>query len=226
MGILRALHQSIVLISLVLNTLSDESKTVLCFGDSLTKGSHTLGRKFSPYVNRLSELYAEKDSRTVVTFQVNAAVGAEGTGQLNARLNKLLKHKKFDVIIILAGTHDLGRTLTVQEIFDSLRKMHEICWTMNIRTVGVAIPDNGYEGHGNKRRGVNSLLRSFFEQNKGKGVYLNLDELIPFKNDGELWESSINDHDKIHFSPLGYKKVGELLFETLSKSNLLKSPVL
>merc|ERR1712136_727632 len=107
---------------------SRSSFKILCFGDSITAGFHSGGRRFEPYgrtmgaemrasgcdvsvlVNGLSGLTA----REMVAKARHPAV-PDCTGKVGKGLDVLLNRKP-DLVIIMAGTNDLGMGVNPQAI--------------------------------------------------------------------------------------------------------------
>merc|ERR1712226_211314 len=69
---------------------------------------------------------------------IEDVVGRVGKG-LNVILNE---EKRFDVILMMAGTNDLGLGYPAETIFENVKRLHEMCHEAQVRTVALSIPPN------------------------------------------------------------------------------------
>ena len=63
------------------------------------------------------------------------------------RCENILKENEsnqFKFAIILGGTNDLAHKLSGEEIFENLKKIHEICHKEGIKTICLSIPENTF----------------------------------------------------------------------------------
>lgn len=208
---------------------AEASIKVLCFGDSLTRGHNAKhiaspNHIATPYANTLNALAYSRNKLKNIYFKPVGLTGA--TAEMIKGLSDEITKGDYKLVIILGGTHDIAtRKLPSFTIYENLKKLHEACWERSIKTIGVAIPQSGLEAKlGGKRKEANRLLREFLRHSKDKGLYFNLDELIPYQDKGEFWESRYDPDDIVHLSQMGYQKFGQLLYEVLEKLDVLLTP--
>ena len=59
--------------------------------------------------------------------------------------NLKLKKADYDVVVILAGTNDLGRGVEPEEISDNLRFLYDLCKENGVsKVLALAIPDSRF----------------------------------------------------------------------------------
>jgi len=209
--------------SFVAEALSTDSKRILCYGDSLTAGtSPPLFDNFpyAPHLERvLKNQYMEK---AVVRHrglpgwtskQMVVEVNGETAGLRTAI--KAVKDPPLALVIILAGTNDLGYEKSATPILDSIISLHLTCYDEGIaKTLAIGIPPSGYQSVSTDAaalaKEVNRGLSEFCEARPDQAVY------TPFPFDyvqgGENWSP-----DGLHFSAKGYEALGESLAPTVAK---------
>jgi lysophospholipase L1-like esterase len=122
---------------------------------------------------------------------------------------RAVKDPGLSLVIILAGSNDLGWGFGEEEIVGNLVSLHEVCYENGVpRTIAVAIPPSGYQSQNAAARElcatVNDRLRSYCSQ-EHRATFVP----FPFAYDGgENWFS-----DGLHFSEKGYRALGESLAE-------------
>lgn len=195
---------------------------ILAFGDSLTEGWCDFGTKFRPYTRKLQSLIQSLSNSKPVDV-VNRGVSGETTDQMNSRLGLVLdKDGPFDLVIILGGTNDLGFSLNKdgEPLFRRLRSLHELALRHSPFSVAVTIPETGYEALDQfaplreKRLQVNNLLKNYVQDHASKMLLCDLSTKLPRK--------SLSDEDRrkfwaddLHFTPAGYDRMGEIIFENI-----------
>ncbi|KAF9438669.1 hypothetical protein BGZ76_006042 [Entomortierella beljakovae] len=84
------------------------SINILCIGDSLTAG-HIGYRQYSPYTEPLKALLLDNPAFNNHTISItNAGVDGETTDEILPRLSTQLQENRFDYVVLLAGTNDIG----------------------------------------------------------------------------------------------------------------------
>ena len=188
---------------------------ILAFGDSLTEGWCDFGTKFHPYTRKLQTL-VESLSKSVDV--VNQGVSGETTGQMCERLPLVLdKDGPFDLVIILAGTNDLGLSLNKdgEPLFQRLKSLHELALRHSPLSIAVTIPETGYETMDRftalkeKRLLVNTLLKKYVQDCGSKIILSDLSTRLPreslsHEDRRKFWA------DGLHFTPAGYDRMGEI----------------
>lgn len=161
-------------------------KSVLCIGDSLTYGMLMNGYSQAfPYTQFLPKN---------IIYQ-NEGVCGETSGQITFRLSQLLAEKKYDYVILLAGTNDLGYSIDVERIISTLRYAYSIINKSAAKLISVTLPDSRWT---NKDRDkVNVWIREYPECY----AMLDLNKIID-----TVKHLSI---DGLHLNQQGYKLFGE-----------------
>mmetsp|Transcript_10573 Transcript_10573/g.12112 ORF Transcript_10573/g.12112 Transcript_10573/m.12112 type:complete len:236 (-) Transcript_10573:56-763(-) len=192
-----------------------ESPKVFCYGDSLTTGTSPPQNKEYPYAKHLQEKL-----RTMPGLE-SSRVGWKGypgwtSSQLlnSSPLPSLLDdvHSKIgalDVVIILAGSNDLAYGTDSQEIFDTITGIHDIAHSKGCKTIALSIPPSGWQKQSDSARSlansVNSKLENWSKENELQTMFVQF-PITEFDASSGFWCS-----DGLHFSPDGYKKIGESL---------------
>jgi len=202
-------------------TTSTVTRYWMTFGDSLTEGYYSYGRKFHPYSTKLQQLL-ENNFKSSKWQVLPSGLSGESTEEMIERLPGEIETQishgiQFEYIIILGGTNDLGNTrMKPEESFNNLMSLHTISAKYKSKTCAIAIPQHPLEiVHPflfEKRKKINYMLKSFCEE---KGLpYIPLDEKMPLLSYSETEKLKYTD-DGLHFTPLGYDKMAEIIFETL-----------
>jgi lysophospholipase L1-like esterase len=120
-----------------------------------------------------------------------------------------IQDPSLSLVILLAGTNDLGYRQSVEDIVNSITSLHQLCYQEEIpHTIAIGIPPSGYQ-HSYKEAAecasqVNQKLQAFCDSSNNKATFVP----FPFEwapND-ENWSS-----DGLHFSSKGYQVLGESL---------------
>ena len=213
-------------------------KVVFAFGDSLTAG--TSGDKLYPYVNYLHLSPPE-------AFQVHH-VGLPGwrtqsmldfASDPQRGLRSALKATQPDLVVLLAGTNDLGE-VSAQEIFENLQALHGMVYSFDKdtnnkvrrkvprQTIGIGIPSSKYQtmvpAAAEKAQAVNHLLQAWQEE-ESRFNYMP----FPFDYNDETTSGGLWHSDGLHFTEEGYKRLAqavapkvELILEEFEDSELTK----
>ena len=193
---------------------------ILAFGDSLTEGWCYFGTEFHPYSRKLQILLQSLPLSKSFNI-VNRGVSGETTEQMQARLPQVLdKDGPFDLAIVLGGTNDLGLSLDKdgEPLFQRLKSLHETILKGCPLSVALTIPESGFDERfpalREKRFKVNHLLKNYVQARKDKLILCDLSAKLPHNSLNEedrkrFW------HDGLHFSPEGYEKMAEIIFEDI-----------
>jgi len=202
-------------------TAASSSKCrVLCYGDSLTAGFCDQGRQFEPYGrtlakvlgavlgpcevlvcghsgHRASEMAADLDNPAVLD-----RVGQVGKGLRHCLADPA---QRPDLVLIMAGTNDLGGGLRPQTVMEDIAKLHAVCHQHGVPTVAIAPPplrDGRIEA---SRRQLADLLSAWAKTVPSVQAVIEPSEMIPVSAAG-AW-----DVDGLHFSPDGSRLLGHQL---------------
>lgn len=203
---------------------------VLCYGDSLTVGWYLQGRQYEPYGRSLAEALGAALGGCEVSVCGHSGHTAE---QMVANANKLAiedvggllgkgicrsldeaVHRP-DLVIIMAGTNDIGRNADPQRVLEDLAKLHSFCHSRGVPTVAVAPPPAPKAPKGSafeaSRVRLQSLLANWVHITSAAAAFVNPAELIPSVAGGPCW-----DPDGLHLSPAGSKLLGQRLATALA----------
>lgn len=198
---------------------SSQVRRILCYGDSLTAGFCDNGRRFTPYGHALKEslkaagLLCEVvicglsglTAKQMVADSSSQAI-QDVTGQFGRGLARILNEDgPFDLVIIMAGTNDLGQGSPVKAAFDSACRLHALCHSRGIPTVALAPPLTPRTPSLKEAR---CSIKNLLEQWKRNAAthcqaLIDPEELIPRMMSAH-WEA-----DEIHFSPSGSHALGQ-----------------
>jgi lysophospholipase L1-like esterase len=205
---------------------SPTAARVLCYGDSNTIGFCEGGSRFQPYAQALSEALAAaggpcevvacglcgltaNDMKEGMNLEVlHPTVGPLGKGLVHL----LEKEGPFDLVIIMAGTNDIGSWKNVDEAQTHVENLHEACHKYGISTVNLAPPAAVSIGGMRAARQRLADLMDTLASKEFLNVVLNVDveELLP-RNVAAFWEP-----DEIHLSSQGSNELGRLLAPMLA----------
>ena len=206
---------------------------VLCFGDSLTAGMS--GPQFFPYAIYLQETLDKtltNGTATSNTHQSTSPIQVQHVGKPGWTAKQFLEEQnhperglrtsirnwpsspsspRLDLVIILAGTNDLGRRKEAgaEAIAQDIVTMHKLCYQNSVpRTIVLEIPSSLYQTRSasaaKMANSVNKKLKAFAEE-ESRATFVE----FPFGYDhdhAELWY-----RDGLHFSEKGYQFLGQYL---------------
>jgi len=200
---------------------------VLCYGDSLTVGFYDNGRQYEPYGRTLAEALATALGGVAVEVLVCGQSGhtaadmvsnldssaVEDVGSLLSKgLRRALNEqaRRPDLVIIMAGTNDLGREFRVPAVLDDLMRLHSACHASGVPTLAVAPPPAPRAPSGSSfeeaRRSLAGLLARWARTSAGVAAFVNPADLVPATSGGRLW-----DPDGLHLAPSGSQLLGQRL---------------
>lgn len=217
---------------------------IFCFGDSLTAGTSPPSFQEHPYSSHLEsklnsitsvEEEQQKNKYLVRHFGLpgwTATQLSSPEGNLQSTLERINTSTNTypRLVIILAGTNDLAYCTNSDEcddIFNSIKSIHDICHERNIDTVALSIPTSGYQSQsGNNASSFAKLINNKIESwaterrtvnastdanNQNIGPIQPLVHYIPFPITEYDAASGFWSPDGLHFSPEGYSFIGESL---------------
>lgn len=183
---------------------TDNSKVILCFGNSLTAG---LGLETSEAFPAL--IQNKVDSLGYDYKVVNAGLSGETTASGKNRIDWVLK-QNVDIFILELGANDGLRGIPLHETRQNLQDIINTVKTKNpnakIIIAGMQIPPNmGQE--------YTSEFKNIFPELAEKNDIA----LIPFLLDGVAGNPDLNQSDGIHPTAEGYKIVSNNVWEVLER---------
>jgi lysophospholipase L1-like esterase len=212
---------------------------VLCYGDSLTAGYYLFGTEFHPYGDTLAKL-SDLNVKSVGMSGWTTGQMVDGTEDNNSEdcvgntgdgLLVLMRKTSYDLVILMAGTNDLGTGFSIPDILNNIEVLVNMCLVSNskARVVLLTVPPTGgegmYESVRLRRRGVNEGLAKITSKHSTRVMLIDTDEALP--NPGEhpevpTAESVLWDNDTLHLSPAGSARLGEFIYTTLVARGVLK----
>eukprot|EP00928_Gymnodinium_smaydae_P022313 TRINITY_DN1878_c0_g1_i1.p1 TRINITY_DN1878_c0_g1~~TRINITY_DN1878_c0_g1_i1.p1 ORF type:complete len:415 (-),score=33.71 TRINITY_DN1878_c0_g1_i1:20-1264(-) len=189
---------------------------VLTFGDSLTAGWN--GRAhgvFEPYGKALQ---AELGTRVEVVVdgissgtasefvnktdwpRIDIDMGEQAKGKIvGPGLSYMLAQKRFDLVVIMAGTNDMGHNYPNEDIIQNIIQLHTFCHEAGVDTVALSIPMLQAAHRVEDRRQVNKALETWCDS-VAERCKLYVESDAP----GRLrqWD------DGIHYHPQDYRRLG------------------
>ncbi|CAG8511764.1 10160_t:CDS:2 [Paraglomus occultum] len=202
--------------------------SILLIGDSLTEGYSQYGLVFHPYAQTLQKLF-DKAGIDVMIEQKGVSGERVCAGTMQQRLRESLTARretgnKFDWVVIMAGTNDLASP-SANKIFESLKEMYDICEEYNAKVLALSILENGWvnssERNNRSRSQSNAMIKSYIEgrmqtpASSSNLFFYDLTHDFPLASLSDEDVQKYWDYDKLHLTPAGYDRVGELVFGAL-----------
>jgi lysophospholipase L1-like esterase len=207
-------------------TTAHNHHRIFCYGDSLTAGVVAGSSVLVPYAPYLQQGLPEAGRSNHNNVQVRH-LGWPGwtTQQMLDRVNespyglqaaiRRIQDPSPSIVILLAGTNDLGYGYSAEQIAGNLRQLHQVALDHGVRaTMAIAVPPSGYIRQNANARAlqerVNQELLEYASRNDSKTTF------VPFpfdydEHNGEYWSA-----DTLHFSALGYQRLGESLVNVVA----------
>ncbi|MHA1734042.1 MAG: SGNH/GDSL hydrolase family protein [Promethearchaeota archaeon] len=202
---------------------------VVAFGNSLTYGYPGFPSRpesrYTHWLSRLVDEWANSEGLDLeVRFRVHGVPG-ELTGDFLSRFERqVLGHRDGgsrkaeeaplpDLVVFLGGSNDLGWGVAPEQVLANLKAMWDAVLSHGILLVACNIPPVGGEsGAGRytaRKRELNEKIESYAQ---GRGfpvvdLYRGMAD-----NSGDL-RGEYDWGDGLHFSVVGYKRMGELVFK-------------
>lgn len=182
---------------------------ILCYGDSLTAGYST-GTIFTPYALSLSDALGCEVSHCGIrghtarqmAAEIHEAKVAHGiSGRSSGGLGCLLDRRdRYDVVLLMVGTTDLGQGFSTESIVNSVRKLHAACHERGVPTI-VLLPPSPNPA----RCALAGRLRTWACTEPRVLAVMDPEQLVP-RSEHHNWDS-----DATHLSPAGYHALGKRL---------------
>lgn len=189
-----------IIILVILNELPKESRemnrlsshdTILALGDSLTYGHGAASSE--SYPSRLSNLTGMR--------VINAGVNAETSDEGLRRLPQLLEDKSIKLMILCFGGNDIMQKRSMSSLKQNLKSMIQMAKAENIEILLISVPNISLFGL--------SALKLYEEVAEEEEIPLLSGILANILSQPSL------KSDQIHPNALGYKKMAELIYESL-----------
>lgn len=193
---------------------------MLCYGDSLTVGFCKNGAHFQPYGEMLKEVMAAAGTECEVTYMglcgctsgqmvgwLDSPVCMDLGGRQGKGLARMLDDEgRPDLVIIMAGTNDLGSGVPPDALLANLRRLHGACHARGVPTVALAPPyPPQWPGPRAARGAATKRLSAWSLANSDVLACVDPEDLVP-RSTG-LWEQ----HDGLHLTAAGSGALGKQL---------------
>ncbi|KAJ5157647.1 uncharacterized protein N7482_008747 [Penicillium canariense] len=193
-----------------------EKLSILCFGDSLTSGYYRYGLEYHSYAIKLKEILEAKFPDTNVHIEVDGVPGdfvVYPTGDFLPRIQDQCAKAKFDWVIILGGTNDLGDGNRADMIYFALEDCWRVALTSGAKVLAMTVPDCAakLESLETRRSTLNSNI---MERESENFRVVDLHSKIPYHSATENFQDEIFD-DGLHFTAKGYELMGSVVGERL-----------
>jgi lysophospholipase L1-like esterase len=192
---------------------------ILAYGDSLTAG--TSGFEMHPYATYLEqalnlERRQQQDIPSVVVRHrgLPGRTAASMIGDLDGDRTGLrsairaVRDPPLSIVILLAGTNDLGHGFGAEEITENILALHKVCYEEGVpSTIAIGIPPSGYQSvnpAASTLAGTVTANLEAFCLKEDKARFHPFP--FAFERNGENWYM-----DTLHFSKRGYQVLGESL---------------
>eukprot|EP00927_Polykrikos_kofoidii_P040225 TRINITY_DN34425_c0_g2_i1.p1 TRINITY_DN34425_c0_g2~~TRINITY_DN34425_c0_g2_i1.p1 ORF type:complete len:573 (-),score=76.28 TRINITY_DN34425_c0_g2_i1:36-1550(-) len=190
------------------------SARILCYGDSNTAGFCAYGNHFAPYGESLYRALQESGVPSEVSIcglsgltgeemctELESAAVKDVCDRVGKGLVRLLDDEGHqDLVILMAGTNDLGKHQTAEATLPFVRRLHEVCHARNIPTVAMGPPQ--VPAMRGVRDQLSKLLQGYANDTPGVVAFLDAEVLVPRFKRG-FWEP-----DELHFTPAGSRELG------------------
>jgi len=171
--------------------------SILAMGDSLTYG-FLVSPKHS-YPSQLSKM----SGYTVINAGINGETSIEGL----ARLRKLLENSSIKLMVLCLGANDILQGRSLISLKQNLKEMVQMAKKKEIKVLLVSVPNFTLFGL--------SDLALYEEIAQEEDVALATDIL------SDILEQPSLKIDQVHPNALGYKKMAEMIYQSLKDEGLI-----
>ncbi|XP_066910758.1 uncharacterized protein [Clytia hemisphaerica] len=204
-------------------------KKIVCFGDSLTEGWIDAGSAFHPYTQKLQSLLSQNSNANVI----NAGISGETICvDMMKRLPGVMHQDgSVDILIIQGGTNDILQKPELEHSIDLYEKFKELISIAVDKGVSKILVLTTMEGffvesdEASMSQEISDKLRRDFNTkmtNNVTSLSTNTTEICLCDLSSKLPMFSLDEKDVklywddyLHPSPLGYDKMGEIVYEEL-----------
>lgn len=144
----------------------------------------------------------------------------------------LAEQDPFDIVLILAGTNDLGMGYESGHVVESIKQLHHTCHQRGTRTAALSLPPNvaceRSPAYKKKWDSVNTALFDWSRHLSDKvALFVDTNDVVPLDAEGIYYNI-----DRLHFSAQGVERLGielahllaPLLSASLAQSFAAPSP--
>jgi lysophospholipase L1-like esterase len=187
---------------------------ILGFGDSLTAGTPGYepgygGDPQSQYGFWLLES-AKNDGTHNLRF-TNSGVPGELAATMNQRLRNQIRRQRYDIVVLMAGSNDLGWGTPSDEVFRILRGLWAVVAEQGSALVACTIPPiaESYPRHQDSQRRLNSHILAAGGPGHDRVA---VDVFSALADSHGLLLPDYDSGDGLHLSVEGYRAIGEIVW--------------
>ncbi len=212
-------------IRLATTLATEDTKVIVCFGDSLTDGASVTTNAFARWPDELARQLqnSEYDNYAVINMGIGATLLRWEMGRV---ARDILEIPGVDTLLVLYGINDIGSTNRnmANEIINLHKTLASQCHAKDINVYGMTMtPCNGSGYYSPKmeetRIDINKWMMS--EQSAYDG-YIDTASAVADPDDSSRMQKNMVSvwGDWLHFNDFGYKFLGKTVFERLSTTYL------
>ncbi len=193
---------------------------ILGFGDSLTAGTPGYEPGYGGDVRSQYGFWilesARKEGITTLQFQ-NQGIPGQLAAEMKPRLRRLLERNEYDIVIIMAGSNDLGWGHRPEEIYDVLSYLWNESTSKGIKTIACTIPPIGTRmpQHQEKQRILNGKI---LKEGSNRPLLLLVDVFSALSDEEGILIPKYSSGDGLHLSIEGYRRIGEYLWDNVVRN--------
>mmetsp|Transcript_27969 Transcript_27969/g.39046 ORF Transcript_27969/g.39046 Transcript_27969/m.39046 type:complete len:265 (+) Transcript_27969:119-913(+) len=214
--------------------IGKKTVTILCLGDSLTRGYFMRGYKHHPYSYRLEELLKKREDELEYDIHNQGIDGYKAvdmkdlyTATVKAQLEskKGRKHRRegraFDIVVILGGINDLCLNTTPEKVFQGLKETHAAAIQDGAITVALTVAEHFQQKtHGaSLEKDIAKLNEMIKSLGSSKTHVIDFAAEFPYFSLSEEEKRDLWD-DGLHYTPQGYDRMGEIVYAELASAVL------
>jgi lysophospholipase L1-like esterase len=190
---------------------------LLCYGDSNTAGFNPNSPVETPYADALAEGLTQAGLEVVMTscgmngktaqellMAAESPSVSDPFGRVGKGLAFLLREESPNLVVLMAGTNDLGSNVAPEAILPMIQRLQRLCLDHNAATIILGPPSVPSGPAAHARRQFVSLLSSWARSAPGVLACYDAEELVP--RQPHLWAP-----DGFHFTPQGSAELGHRL---------------
>ncbi|MGY5862819.1 MAG: GDSL-type esterase/lipase family protein [Candidatus Thorarchaeota archaeon] len=198
----------------------DESViTILGFGDSLTAGTPGYDPDFGGDERSQYGFWllasGKSEGQHRITF-ANQGVPGELAQLMHGRLEQLLQRERYDAVIVLGGSNDIGWGYPVHAIFNTLTNLWSLVCDSGARVVACTVPPIGsvFPDIQVKQGELNSLILNAPKEIEELVI---VDLFSVLADSDNLLLPAFDSGDGLHLSIQGYRQMGETIWRSISQ---------
>ncbi|KAJ5149236.1 hypothetical protein N7448_000814 [Penicillium atrosanguineum] len=193
-----------------------EKLSILCFGDSLTSGYYRYGLEYHSYAIKLTDILEAEFPNTKIHLEVDGLPGdmvIDPMGDFLPRIRDKCAKTKYDWVIFLGGTNDLGNGNSANMIYSALEDCWDVALSSGAKILAMTVPECAVKSDSldMNRDALNSRI---LERESEQFRVVDLHSKIPYHSATENFQMEMFD-DGLHLTAKGYDLMGIVVGERL-----------